>query len=291
MTEPSENYFGEEDSRLCYFEWGDPEGPVILLLHATGFHARCWDKVVAELPRHHRIIAVDLLGHGRSSKPDSLADWSKTAEPLAALVEELNLTNIIGAGHSMGGHCLTQLSARRGERFARLILIDPVIMDPSYYKNAPKPEDIDPSEHPIARRRSHWDSPKQMFERLKDHPSYGLWQTDVLMDYCTHGLLPLKEGGYELACPGHLEASVYMGSMCFDPYPLVAQINNPVTILRAPRIEEGGGLDFTKSPTWPGLAAAFPNAREIYLPDLTHFMPMQDPNRIAEYISATIEPA
>ena len=291
MIDPSENYFGEGGSRICYFEWGDPDGQPILLLHATGFHARCWDKVIAEISEPHRIIAVDLLGHGRSSKPDSLADWSKTAEPIGALIEALDLTNIIGVGHSMGGHCLVQLAAQKDDRFARLLLIDPVIMEPGYYKNAPKPEDIDPGEHPVARRRRHWDSPKQMFERLRDHPSYGLWQTDVLMDYCTYGLLPVAEGGYELACPGQLEASVYMGSMSLDPYPLVAQVTIPVTILRAPQMEEGGDLDFTKSPTWPGLVDAFFNAREVYLPDLTHFMPMQDPKRIAGYISGSIAPA
>lgn len=58
MTAPVEHYFGAEESRLCYFEWGDPAEPVILLLHATGFHARCWDKVIENLPANHRIIAA-----------------------------------------------------------------------------------------------------------------------------------------------------------------------------------------------------------------------------------------
>ncbi len=285
MMDPTPQFLDTDTARLCWFEWGDPAGQAILLLHATGFHARCWDKVVEALPHDRRIIAVDHLGHGRSSKPESLSDWAKTAEPLAALVEDLDLTDVIGVGHSMGGQCLVQLAAAMGERFERLILIDPVIMAPSYYEDAPNSATIDASEHPIARRRSHWDSPEQMFERLKDHPSYGIWRPDVLQDYCEYGLLASAEGGYDLACPGILEGSVYMGSMCLDPYPLVERIDMPVTILRAPQNRREGVIDFTQSPTWPKLASRFADARDVYIPELTHFMPMQDPERIATFIA------
>lgn len=285
MSDPLERYFESNGARLCWFEWGDPTGQPILLLHATGFHARCWDRVVEALPQDYRIIAVDHLGHGRSSKPKSLADWATTAAPLGALVEHLDLSNIIGAGHSMGGHCLVQLAAAMPHRFERLVLVDPVIMSPDYYDDAPQPEDIDPTDHPVAKRRNHWDSPEQFFERLKDHPSYGLWRTDVLMDYCRHGLLPAAAGGYDLACPGHLEASVYLGSMCTDVYALVERIAQPVAILRAPNGNRDGKMDFTQSPTWPELASRFANARDVYLPELTHFMPMQAPERIAAFIA------
>ncbi|MGP1282060.1 MAG: alpha/beta fold hydrolase [Parasphingopyxis sp.] len=288
MSEPAEHYFGEGDSRLCWFEWGDPAGQAILLLHATGFHARCWDRVVAAFPAGHRVVAVDLPGHGRSAKPDTLADWSRTAEPLIALVEGLDLRNVIGAGHSMGGHCLVRMAARMNDRFARLVLIDPVIMDPALYAHAPKLEEIDPSANPVSRRRAVWDSPEQMFERLREHPSYAIWQADVLMDYCRHGLLPRTDGaGFALACPPILEASVYAGSLCADPYPVVAKVAVPVAILRAPPGTRDGTIDFTRSPTWPGLVERFADARDVYLPEFTHFMPMQDPARIAREILNT----
>ncbi|MEM8697072.1 MAG: alpha/beta hydrolase [Pseudomonadota bacterium] len=290
MSEPAERYFGEGDTRLCYFEWGDPADPVILLLHATGFHARCWDAVVAALPGEYRVIAIDHLGHGRSAKPDTLADWTRTAAPLIDLVEHLDLQDVVGVGHSMGGHCLVQIASRIGERFERLVLIDPVIMDPALYGDAPKLADIDPSANPVSRRRNLWDSPAQMLERLKEHSSYAIWQTDILLDYCRHGLLPADDGnGYVLACPPMLEASVYAGSLCIDPYPMVATVKTSTRILRAPPGVRDGTIDFTRSPTWPVLAECFSDAQDIYLADLTHFMPMQDPNRIAAHI-ANISP-
>ena len=55
------------DVDLCVFEWGRPGGQQVLLAHATGFHARCWDQVVAKLPPDWQIFAIDMRGHGRSS--------------------------------------------------------------------------------------------------------------------------------------------------------------------------------------------------------------------------------
>ncbi len=286
MNAPAEAYFGDGDNRLCYFEWGNPAGPVILLLHATGFHARCWDQVVAELPSDHRIIAVDHRGHGRSAKPETIIDWSENARALGGLIEGLDLRDIVGAGHSMGGHCLVQLAGQMGERFKRLVLIDPVIMEPSLYEGVPPLDELDPSENPVSRRRARWDSPEQMINRLKDHPSYAVWEPDVLDDYCRYGLLARDDGdGFDLACPPFLEASIYTGSLSTNPYPMVDQISVPVTILRAPRGERRAAIDFTRSPTWPGLADRFANGTDVFMPELTHFLPMQDPRRIAGYIA------
>ena len=54
---------------LAYFEWGVRVGPTVLMLHATGFHARCWDGVIRKLGASMHVIAVDQRGHGKSGKP------------------------------------------------------------------------------------------------------------------------------------------------------------------------------------------------------------------------------
>ena len=48
---PREHRLSTPDGDICWFEWGEPGNAAsLLLLHATGFHARCWDQVVAALP-------------------------------------------------------------------------------------------------------------------------------------------------------------------------------------------------------------------------------------------------
>ena len=59
----------------------------------------------------------------------------------------------------------------------------------------------------------------------------------------------------------------------------------PVTVLRAKQREATQTtLDFTKSPTWSELSKQFKHGRDVYLPELTHFIPMQDPALVASYL-------
>ena len=50
---------------LCWFETPRRSEDTVLLVHATGFHSRCWDAVAAQITDRH-IIALDMRGHGRS---------------------------------------------------------------------------------------------------------------------------------------------------------------------------------------------------------------------------------
>jgi hypothetical protein len=65
---------------------------------------------------------------------------------------------------------------------------------------------------------------------------------------------------------------------------MIGKITQPVPVLRAAQFKQDGAFDFASSPTPPGLAEEFAHGTDIYLPDLTHFMPMQDPGRIANLI-------
>ncbi|MEH6700789.1 alpha/beta fold hydrolase [Parasphingorhabdus sp.] len=281
MKPPKQLNFPSSHGDICYFEWGRAgEGPSVLLLHATGFHARCWDKVVEAFPDGTHVIAVDQLGHGRSAKP-AISDWGMIAGATAELLVSLGMKFSVGAGHSMGGNCLVQVAARLPDLFERLVLIDPVIMDRAAYQN---PADFTATYEMVSKRRNNWAGPDEMIERFKDRHPYKLWDQAVLRDYCEYGLLPDGEGGFILACPPATEASVYASSATIDPWPMIDGITQPVTILRAPQIKQDGIFDFASSPTPPGLMDGFAHGSEHYLPDLTHFMPMQNPKRIAELI-------
>lgn len=281
MTNPQDHHFPSSHGDICYFEWGQPaNGPSILLLHATGFHARCWDKVVEAFPEGTHVVAVDQLGHGRSARPE-ISDWAMIAGATAELVESLGTPFDIAAGHSMGGHCLVQIAAQLPKCFKKLVLVDPVILSRELYRHSPDYSDIYKI---VAKRRNIWTGPDEMFERFRDRHPYRLWDPAVLRDYCDYGLLPDGAGGFELACPPQTEGTVYATNMSVDPYPQIALIEQPVTVLRARQLEQQGAFDFASSPAPPELASHFSKGKDVYLPDLTHFMPMQDPERIAELI-------
>ena len=269
---------------LAYIEWGRRDGPTVLMLHATGFHARCWDGVVRALAEPMHVVAVDQRGHGRSSKAPPY-DWRQFGTDAAALVKALDLDDIIGVGHSMGGHAVVQTAGTHPDRFRSLLLVDPVILDPgSYARSAPFGS---AETHPVARRRNRWASPEEMFERFKDRHPFSLWNPEVLMDYCQFGLV--RDGdGFVLGCPPIVEAAIYTGSAGRDIRNVIRNVGQPVVVLRArgrtPPRDDSGAMDFSRSPTWPGLADAFPNGRDVHHPELSHFMPMQAPGLVAEHI-------
>jgi pimeloyl-ACP methyl ester carboxylesterase len=125
-----------------------------------------------------------------------------------------------------------------------------------------------------------------MYQNFTGRGSYASWTEAALEDYCQWGLLPDEEqGGFKLACSPQIEASVYVGSQASSIGAALKEIPVPVTVLRAKQRDEGSTtLDFTKSPTWPNLADQFKQGRDVYLPDMTHFIPMQAPGLVAAYI-------
>ena len=93
----------------------------------------------------------------------------------------------------------------------------------------------------------------------------------------------------QLACDPLHEAAIYLsqkGNQII--HDLLPRLTLPVTLLRAAPDAENLN-NFAASPTWPGLVDALPNAREIYLPGMSHFIPMEDPDLVASVIREAIE--
>jgi|TARA_Y100000310_G_scaffold107696_1_gene106108 pimeloyl-ACP methyl ester carboxylesterase len=294
MSEPAEKQIKINGVSLTVFEWGEQQLDTVLLVHATGFHARCWDQVVNNLGDCH-VVAVDMRGHGRSEKTGPFA-WDVFGQDVTELVAVMDLTGLVGVGHSMGGHSVTQAAANEPDRFKGLVLVDPVIMSPEMYAARREHEAAQDSEgqdgqlHPVARRRNSFADADEMFYHMENRGSYAVWNRDVLRDYCDYGVLPNADGGdYALACPPEIEASIYTGSSGRDIYDKIDTISMPVKVLRArERSPDSQQMDFSTSPTWSGLADRFQQGEDIQLPDLTHFIPMQEPALVADHIKDSL---
>lgn len=280
---PTPDYILVNNLRLALWEWAGP-GETLLFAHANGFHARCWDAVVALLPEY-RCLALDARGHGRSDKPDPPASWRVFGEDLAAVARATGLRGAVGVGHSFGGHAVALAAALAPDAFARLVLIDPVAFPAGRYAGART------GEHFVAQRRDRWPSPEAMVARFADRPPFSRWHPAVLRDYCEHGLLPAPDGdGFVLACPPAFEAGVYQVSTARESniYPEIATLAQPTLVVRAVAAKRTGGADFSVSPTTPDFAAHFPHGRDLVDEEHTHFLPMESPERTARYIRALL---
>lgn len=287
MSQPIHHLIDINNLQISAYEW-NPEcrrqQPTLVLVHATGFHARCWDQVIKQLPDWH-IIAVDQRAHGLSSNT-SFDSWNDFGEDLAAALEAMGVENAFGVGHSMGGHAATMAASLKPGLFAGLMLIDPVVMSKEFYDFWDASVLEGEPNHPAVKRRNDFTSVEEAIERYRDRHPYAIFDPQALDDYFRFGLHDAEEG-LLLACPPMLEARVYDSALSNAAiYDAVHSIQQPVTVVRAmqPPNMEALMKDFRYSPTWPELAGEFANGRDILLQDLTHFMPMQAPKRVAELI-------
>jgi len=110
-------------------------GPPLLLLHGFTGSAAEWAALIPQLAAQRELIAVDLIGHGRSSAPADPARYSmeRCVADLLALLDALGLAQIDLLGYSLGGRVALQLAAVAPARIARLILesASPGVADPA----------------------------------------------------------------------------------------------------------------------------------------------------------------
>jgi pimeloyl-ACP methyl ester carboxylesterase len=76
--------------------------PAVLALHGLASNARWWDLVAARLAPRHRVLAVDLRGHGTSDRPDGGYDFDTVVGDLLEVVAQLHPAPLVVAGHSWG---------------------------------------------------------------------------------------------------------------------------------------------------------------------------------------------
>ena len=109
---------------IAYQEAGPEGAPVVILLHGLASDADTWDKAIDLLAdRGLRVLAVDLLGHGESDKPDNdylLVDF---AESLAGFMDVLGIETATLCGHSFGGAIAMFFGTRYPDRVDRVVLV------------------------------------------------------------------------------------------------------------------------------------------------------------------------
>ena len=97
------------------------DGDPILLLHGFPQTGECWRGVAGRLAQHHRVIAPDLPGFGRSSAPKTY-DATSVAATFAALLDALGEPRATIVGHDWGGSLSFAFALAFPERVERLVV-------------------------------------------------------------------------------------------------------------------------------------------------------------------------
>jgi pimeloyl-ACP methyl ester carboxylesterase len=100
---------------------GPEDAPAVVLIHGFACSMHWFDRVTAELAAKHRVIRVDLLGHGCTSAATHL-DAEAQAHAMSAVLERLGTHGATAVGHSFGADVVLAM-ARRTKHVARVVII------------------------------------------------------------------------------------------------------------------------------------------------------------------------
>lgn len=103
---------------------GDPRGSPIVLIHGYTTSMHWFEKLAPLLSEKHRVIRVDLLGHGGSEKPGTGYSMEDQATAVALALSELGVENATVVGHSLGATVATALAEQSPELAARVVNLD-----------------------------------------------------------------------------------------------------------------------------------------------------------------------
>ncbi|MBD3229164.1 MAG: alpha/beta fold hydrolase [Candidatus Lokiarchaeota archaeon] len=109
--------------RINYIEYGRVSGlqPIIFVHGAWANHIIYFRQIIYFL-KYTKVYALDLLGHGKSDKPKIEYSIDNFTEILKAFIENLNISNPILVGHSMGGYIVQNLTIKYPDIPSKIII-------------------------------------------------------------------------------------------------------------------------------------------------------------------------
>jgi pimeloyl-ACP methyl ester carboxylesterase len=115
-------YLDMHGERIAYLDEGS--GEAIVLLHGLAGSSETWRSLIGPLSRKYRVVAPDLLGHGKSTKPRTDYSLGALSVLIRDVLDELGITRATFVGHSLGGGIAMQFVYQHPDYVQRLVLIN-----------------------------------------------------------------------------------------------------------------------------------------------------------------------
>ena len=100
------------------------KGNTILLLHGFLETSEMWVNFIPQLSKTHRVVCVDLLGHGKTDAIGYIHSMGDMADAVFSVIKKLKVENVTCIGHSMGGYVALALAEKYPELIENLCLMN-----------------------------------------------------------------------------------------------------------------------------------------------------------------------
>ena len=122
-------------------------GRAIVLLHGFLENSSMWDVISESLSKKHRVVCIDLLGHGATENHGYIHTMQEQAEMVVAVLKYLRLRKYIIVGHSMGGYVALQLADLYPQNIKGLCLMNSTALPDSAEKKINRDRGIKAVKH------------------------------------------------------------------------------------------------------------------------------------------------
>jgi N-formylmaleamate deformylase len=131
-----DNFLELGDLRLHY--WRAGSGKAIVMLHGVSDNGRCWGRTADALAKEFDVILLDQRAHGQSSAPETGYGLDYNANDVFALIDALNLQDVMLVGHSLGACVSLRAASLKPHKISRIVLVDPPMPDSPQNTDAAK---------------------------------------------------------------------------------------------------------------------------------------------------------
>lgn len=126
VSEGRQSMFSWRGAEIAVEEFG--AGPeTFLLVHGIGMGRSVFAELIDDLRHRGRVIAIDQPGYGESPEPARTFTMERTADMLAALLQDRGARQVVAIGHSMGTQVVAELAVRHPDLVAATVLIAPTV--------------------------------------------------------------------------------------------------------------------------------------------------------------------
>jgi len=199
--------------KLAYEERGSGT-PTLVFVHGWCCDRSFFAPQAEHFARRHRVVSVDLRGHGQSDKPRGAYPIAQFADDVAHTIDTLGLGKVVAVGHSMGGATVLQLAATYPDRVAAIVMVDPAPL-----RRSPDREVA------ITMLIEQLDAGKQELQERMITEFFFLRKSDSALVARVRDLM--------LATPTHVAAAAMRGILGFNGVALAARVTAPALHIAA----------------------------------------------------------
>jgi pimeloyl-ACP methyl ester carboxylesterase len=234
------------------------KGPVVVLIHGVGLRAEAWGGQIDALSQDHHVLAVDMPGHGASSKLAPASGLTQFTDAIATAISDTVDGPFVVVGHSFGAMIALDMAARYGERLRGVVAMNAI------FRRSPE------AAAAVAARAAELDGVSMADPSGPLARWFGV-APSAARDACRDRLTTVDPAGYQAA------------------YRVFAQEDGPsaqaLAALGCPALFLTGAQEPNSTPAMShAMAALAPQGQAQVIADAAHMMPMTHARTVADIL-------